>query len=368
MNNHEILKMFFHKSLILYVGILIILLLLLFGYEIFFVKSDFSDIVDLLIFNLITVISSILIFNLIYEVIGGKYNREETSAGIVNAMLLNNEVLNRFDEKLKIQYILTLIESIGVPQNGDVLKMVILPYFTSKTFLRVEFKNSIKFQNISLGSLWTSLDPLKYLLRQEYLSFTRVFVKAAPNYQELIYDKPYKIAFCRDPAFFSGLFGDVLCIFRGMLYMDDDDYKCEFTDATYEEIIRKTGVKLQINGKESKPVIELTQVNEEGVIICFESFPDETETVFSIDLCIPLRKKDIKHQLSIYEPTNNIDIGFHFPSDQFTVDTFSFFDTNFENLNISEGTVRIRIKKWIMPRTGVTFLLKPKEILVDNSE
>ena len=133
---------------------------------------EFLAIMETVAENLIGILPPLIIFNFAYEYFTKLYVSEEISEKIAETMMSNTDVIDRFSDESKKDFVFASLNSILNKEKGEVVYNIIKPYIDFEFNIRRNFKYFISLDEYR-GKNWLfSCDD--YYAVTERISYTKV--------------------------------------------------------------------------------------------------------------------------------------------------------------------------------------------------
>jgi hypothetical protein len=343
--------------------ILIFVILLLIALIIVFIKFYMGhyttrDLLNDLFNSLIGVIVPLILFNVIYEYLIRSHQDEVIAESIVESMLLDKDILDRFDHTIKKSFIKNSTQSIKGVEVGEMLySTLFLPYLIEEnTSFRTNFKYYIFYlesnPNEQLDSQSINFNHDDYCWVSEDLSYEKSLV--IPN-------EGLSVGFSYNELKLDSYFRNEKMVFRENLWLHDDEIAVinELNDEELKKLIEHTlQFKLEVNGFNFL-CHKILQDNGNGFIINFippANFIFNENSRIRFNFIMPQLRKKKQFIVFISEPTNKVDILFSNKIKDMKVSTIPFFDQDEIISSLPNDIIKIELNDWILPTSGVVFV------------
>lgn len=334
----------------------------------FLLKSfNWLDIVESIMDNLLGVLPPIIIFNFLYEYLSQDYTNEEMSEKITESLMTSQESLGSFDDEAKKRFIKSSLYSLTGEEKGKMLYEHIDEYLEKKFDIRTYFNYDVDLKE----TRFPVLDNSDYYSLNERITYSKKYNKGFP--------KRFKLFFCMSENDLDDKMkasekrrreieeiGELENIFSEDLNISVEDLNqlmCLDKEAQKSFVLDNMQAKVLINGVDV--IWQDVLITREGISITCEVGEVPTGIVkVDIGFEMPFPMESSKVLMLIREPTYSPQMRFRYPSKLLDVTTIAFFDNDIKVNEASKFANRkefIFNDQWIMPLSGVIYLIEKKE-------
>ncbi|MGM7703377.1 hypothetical protein ACSVDE_16725 [Pseudalkalibacillus sp. Hm43] len=376
-DENEYRKSYKNISLLFFISMCLLLIIAIF-LNIFMKTFTWDSLYISVINSLIGVMIPLVLFNILYDHFTKTYHNREVSDRITEALVFKQELIGRFSDDTKKQFIKNTTESLLGKTEGDMLySTMIEPYLNNQYSFRRNFKYYISYTNhVPLRSEWFVIDDAAYDWVKQELSF---FKNVSQDHLE---DNGISVGFSYKERTLDGLYDRKNFFFRENLWVNDNhiDLLQGFSNEEMHMFVKDVlNFRFELDDEE----IAYTVRNDkeiEGFYLHFHlpkapHKDQRSEHKFKIKFQMPQLKSQKKFIAVISEPTYSVDILFSHLQDQVDVIAIPFFDDAEAISTLPNDTVKVELDKWVLPRAGVVFVwddvkkgapIKPVEAILKN--
>ncbi len=313
---------------------------------------EFLAIMETVAENLIGILPPLIIFNFAYEYFTKLYVSEEISEKIAETMMSNTDVIDRFSDESKKDFVFASLNSILNKEKGEVVYNIIKPYIDFEFNIRRNFKYFISLDEYR-GKNWLfSCDD--YYAVTERISYTKV-LSSNKTFQSV-----FKLGFFVQDADLDEKLKADTYLFRENLQIKNQDLirLIALTDEEKLDFVKnQLALKVLIN-KTAAQLVSV-EIGENGIELVFETVHlNLTEAQVEIYFVMPQLKSKNKFLVSIPEPTCKVDISFYYPRDYLNVTLIPFLNGEYNSKDAVQvdGVRNIEFDNWVIPMSGAVFI------------
>lgn len=357
---------------VLFFVITVIIWFLMLLVKIYFFEFSIKELFDDVVSNILAILLPIIIFNFTYEYYTQKYKSDEISEKIADTIMGRTDIMCRFKEEQKIDFIRSTINTMVNPEAVEMAGAIIYPYITNGYNIRTYYKYSITLRDYIGSSTFPSEE---YIKVYENLRFTKKYI----NHEKL--DQSYKIAFFIANHKLDTALRNQEYIFQENLTVADKEFK-QIRGMNDENLSRliKEEMQLVVYIDNQKAEIINPKTNESGIYVEVQTnhitkninnsaggntrnrLDCKDEHSIEISFAMPQIKEHSEILVSINEPTYAPIIQLSYPEATMKVKAYSFLndgdETSVERATHTVGTYEFCIQnKWIYPVSGVVFVI-----------
>lgn len=313
---------------------------------------DFLAILKTVADNLIGILPPLIIFNFAYEYFTKIYVSEEISENIAETMMSNTDVIDRFNNEAKKDFVAATLNSMLKKEKGEVVYNIVQPYIDFEFNIRRNFKYFISVdEQKSRSPFFAGAD---YYSVTERLAYTKVFSNDNP------FNNVFRLGFFVEEAELDEKLKTDNYLFRENLQIKPQDL-AKLSGLADEEkltfIRNQLALKVLINKTEAS--ITEASIGEDGIDLVYETeHLNLTEVLVEIYFVMPQLKSKNKFLVSIPEPTCNVDISFCYPREYLNVTVIPFLNGEYNSKDAIQvdGIRNIELNDWVIPMSGAVFI------------
>ncbi|MCG6186378.1 MULTISPECIES: hypothetical protein [Maribellus] len=373
-------KILTHKIWIFFLSLVVIIVLMAWGYREFFYDDNatFSEIVENIYLTLFSSLFTIFVIGIFFEFYLRNTNNDLEKKRLVETIQGDSLMLEMFSYSQRKQFILKNIKSIIGEKYGEQLfNSVIKKYLDGNLIYRdeyqydveiVELDNDININNYKISSSGYFIQNQNLISTKHFsnkLSSPKLKVIFAFDEQSLDYWLNDENVFMREilfldnsPAFFNSLSQQDLYAF----VKDTLSLKINFYDKEDNESDNISEFSVNLINTENKGVlIQGIEVSVSDSIVRKYILQKEKSRFYKakVSFGIPLMKENNRFYFVIAEPTTNPKFTFRYPKGIKNVDYITYFaqkdDTFKINLDKRLKKYSIYSRDTIYPRSGIIF-------------
>lgn len=324
---------------------------------------DFGIVLDGIIDNLLGILPPIIIFNFAYEYLTQDYISDEMSEQITRTLMSDPRAIARFDKGAKETFIHSTLLSMLKEEQGEMVYGMIKPYLKHDYNIRKNFEYKFVISEYTNDSIFS---PDEYLKIQERLTYKKYYMTAN------VFDKRFKIGFFLEELELDSALKNHQFLFREDLKIHKKELdRMIAMDNTQRKSFVLEGMRLKvfINNIEAK--LDDVVIDEAGILLDMSCGGDSSDgellrdVTVEIGFIMPMLKSNCKILASISEPSYSPIIDLSYPEDKYKVTMLPFLNGNTSSKDAMhyDGLCEIVVNDdWIMPMSGVAFLISEKQV------
>lgn len=280
---------------------------------------------------------------------------------LLRPLMSDPRAIARFDKEAKETFVHSTLLSMLKEEQGEMVYGMIKPYLKCDYNIRKNFKYKFIISEYANDSIFSSEE---YLKIQERLSYKKYYMTAN------VFEKRFKIGFFLEEVELDSALKNQQYLFREDLKIHKKELdKLTGMDCEQKKSFVLDGMRLKVFINDEEAHLDDVTINESGILLDMScvggsigSAPLRNITV-EIGFIMPMLKSDCKLLASISEPTYSPIIELSYPEDKYKVTMLPFLNGNTSSKDAMhyDGICEIIVNDdWIMPMSGVAFLVSPK--------
>jgi hypothetical protein len=365
------------KKIVTLLFLMVVFLLgaLIFTIEVFKYNYTYEDFVKSIGGTILGTMFSILVIDILYELLIQKYNTEEIKLHILSVLFGDSKTIKLLDRTQREEFIKKIISTLVEDEIAPKEKASLINGILS-AYIDRQYNITMKFDyTITLEEKWSrGVFDDSYIQIHEELDYTRVFMGESSLAQDfkikfLVSDNDLYRELRDDNTFFFTDSSEKVFNERLIINPKDLDTLIAFSKDDQKEFV-KNNMALVVFINSKKAEIKDVDVDSKSIIVKLHSMHDTSikELHVYITFYIPQLQKS-KFLASLIDPTDSPLIKFKYPAEYMNVTIHPFIndgDTHCENCSTpssifkSEGLYTINIRNnWTHPYSGILFLIEP---------
>lgn len=370
-------KRFFKNSTFMFALILILIYIVLSLLKMwFFGTITIEEFLENLLNSLLGIILPLFLFDIVYEYLTKSHISNEISSKVSEAIILNDDLIDCFDEEIKIKFLKKTLSSIFRNKKDEVIYNAhIHPYIDKEYSFRSEFIYDIQYhEGHKCSSKRWNFSSKSYYFVYQNLSYKKAFLNDSVDFNNL------RIGFTFDEETVDDWFNDNSIFFREVLQLEERE-RNRFESFTEKDLCQFANDYMSIDVRLNYESLGLVKTefspDKRGFYLEFSlgrefDLSSYGECHFRLSFTIPQHKAKKRILAIISEPTFRPEIRFRYLPHLMNVSVIPFFDEkNIVKSNNSRetklvdhvgyDTIQLRLDDWVVPRSGVVFVWEDQQ-------